>query len=64
MGDTLFAFQSALFILDTPVPFVQPAEFERPKVEIPDAVVYFFQSDVFTGTDDGDINPVPGAGPR
>ena len=34
------------------------AEFERPEVDVPGAVIDFFQAHILPGADDGDIDPV------
>lgn len=45
-------------IFDPHVSLVQVAELEWSKVDIPNAVVNFFQSDIFAGANDGDVDPV------
>jgi hypothetical protein len=45
-------------IFDLHVSFVHASEFERSKVDIPDAIVDFFQSDILAGADAGDIDPI------
>ena len=45
-------------IFDLHVSFVQATELEGAEVDIPQAVVDLFQADVFTDTDDGDVDPV------
>ena len=35
--------------------FMEPAEFERPEGDVPDAIVDFFQAHILPGADDGDI---------
>ena len=38
-GLHLVAFQSAIFVFNPHVAFVQPSELERPEVDVPDAIV-------------------------
>ncbi len=51
-------FQSAIFVLDPHVAFMQAPGFKWSKVDVPGSVVELFQADVPVGTDDGDIDPV------
>ena len=52
------SFQSTIMILDSHVAFVKAAEFKGAEVDIPDAVIYFFEADILAGADDGDIDPI------
>ena len=52
------AFESTILVLDAHVSFVKSAELERAEEEVPDAVVDFFEADVLTGADDGDVDPM------
>ena len=45
-------------IFNLHVSFVQATELEWPKVDIPNAVVNFFQSNIFACADAGDVDPV------
>jgi len=42
------ACSSTIVILDAHVPFMEPAEFERAEVDVPDAIVDFFQAYVLS----------------
>jgi hypothetical protein len=57
-GLHLVAVQSAIFIFDTHMSFMEPAECERVKVDGPETVVDSFQVHVLPGADGGDIDPV------
>ena len=46
------AFQSTKCILDTHVFLEQASKLERSEVDVPDAIVDFFEADVFTGIGD------------
>lgn len=50
--------ESTILVLDAHVSFVKAAELERAEEEVPDAVVDFFEADVLTGADDGDVDPM------
>lgn len=50
--------QSTEFILDAHVFFVESPKFELAEIDIPDAIIDFFKSDVFSDTSDGNINPM------
>src|SRR5574337_29732 len=38
--------------------FMEPAEFKRGEIDVPDAIVDFFQAHILSGADSGDIDPV------
>lgn len=50
-GLHLVAFQSAVFVLDAHVFFKQASEFEWTKIDIPDAIIDFFEANVLASTD-------------
>lgn len=62
MGNTLalpvVSFQSSIGILDSHVPFKETAEPERSKIDVPDAVVDFFEPDVLVDAHTRDADPL------
>src|SRR5215510_164602 len=49
--------ESPVLILDSHVPLAQAAEPQRPKVDVPESVVNFLQSYVFSDAHGGDVHP-------
>jgi len=47
--------QAAIRIFDLQVAFVEAAQFERAKEDVPDAIIDFLQSDVFAGAADAEL---------
>jgi hypothetical protein len=62
MGNTfglpVVSFQTSIGILDSHVPFKEAAEPERSKIDVPDAVVDFFKSDVLADAHTRDADPL------
>ncbi len=54
----MFPDGSAFVILDPEDPFVHSPELQRSEVYVPNAIVDFFEADVFTGECVGDADPV------
>lgn len=52
------SFQSTICVLDSHVFFQKSTEIERSEVDVPNTVVDFFKSDVFSGTDNRDVHPI------
>lgn len=52
------AVESTMLVLDSHESFVKSAEFERAEEDVPDAVIDFFEADVLTGADAGDVDPM------
>ena len=50
--------ESTILVLDSHVSFMESAEFERAEEDVPDAVVDFFEADILSGADDGDVDPM------
>ena len=38
--------------------FMESADFQGAEEDVPDAVVDFFEADIFSGADDGDVDPM------
>ena len=51
-------FKSTILVLDAQRSFMKSTEFQRTEVDIPDTVVDFFQADVLSDADGGDIDPM------
>lgn len=52
------SFQSTLCVLDSHVFFQKSTELKRPEVDVPNTVVDFFKSDIFSDTDNRDVHPI------
>ena len=50
--------QSTISILDATVALQETTQLEGPEVEVPDSIIDFFQANVITGTNGGNIDPV------
>jgi hypothetical protein len=51
------SFQSTVVVFDSHLPFQKPSEFEGGEVDVPYAVVDFFETDILAGADNGDFDP-------
>jgi hypothetical protein len=54
----LAAKESTIGILDAAVALQETAEFEGSKVDVPDSIIDFLQTNVITGTNGGNIDSV------
>ena len=52
------SFQSTKCVFGSHVFFEQATKFEWSKVDVPDTVIDFFETDIFTCAGDGDIDPL------
>ncbi len=51
------SFESTILVLDAHRAFMESAELQGAEIDVPDTVVDFFQADVLSGADGGDIDP-------
>jgi hypothetical protein len=49
--------ESTIGILDPPIAFEEPTEFEGSEVDVPHAIVDVLEADICPGTGDGDVDP-------
>ena len=51
-------FESTILVLDTHRAFMESTEFQGAEIDVPETIVDFFEADILSDADSGDINPM------